>query len=93
MSKRPSLAETMKAVADEPRPALYSVPAAAPSSKGRAKSREGKKLILTPLDPKMHLALRHRALDEGMTVEALVQAAIRDYLDKPAKLASTPSAL
>ena len=83
MSKRPSLAESMKSVADEPHPALYSE--AAP--KGRAKSRLGKKLILVPLDPEMHLKLRHRALDEGLTVEAFVQAAIADYLSKPA---STP---
>ena len=58
------------------------VPTAAP--KGRAKSRLGKKLILVPLDPEMHLRLRHRALDEGRTVEAFVQAAIAAYLSKPA---------
>jgi len=62
MSKRPSLAESMKSVADEPR------------------RRLGKKLILVPLDPEMHLKLRHRALDEGRMVEAFVQAAIAAYL-------------
>ena len=86
MSKRPSLAESMKSVADEPRPALYSVPTPEAAPKGRAKSRLGKKLILVPLDPEMHLKLRHRALDEGRTVEAFVQAAIADYLSKPASM-------
>jgi hypothetical protein len=77
MSKRPSLAESMKSVADEPIPAL---PAAPTAPKGRARSRLGKKLILVPLDPQVHLRLRHRALDEGVTVEAFVQAAIAAYL-------------
>ena len=80
MSKRPSLAESMKSVADEPRAALGAEP------KGRAKSWLGKKLILVPLDPEMHLKLRHRALDEGRTVEAFVQAAIAAYLSKPASM-------
>jgi len=79
MSKRPSLAESMKSIADEPRPAPV-------ASKGRAKSRLGKKMILVPLDPEMHLKLRHRALDEGQTVEAFVQAAIAAYLSKPASM-------
>jgi hypothetical protein len=74
MSKRPSLAENMRSVADEPRPALAAAP------KGRARSRLGKKLILVPLDPQVHLKLRHRALDEGVTVEAFVQEAIAAYL-------------
>jgi hypothetical protein len=73
MSKRPSLAESMKSVADEP----IAAPRASPDApKGRAKSRLGKKLILVPLDPQVHLKLRHRALDEGVTVEAFVQVAI-----------------
>ena len=87
MSKRPSLAESMKSVADEPpHPALYSAPVSEAAPKGRAKSRLGKKLILIPLDPELHLRLRHRALDEGRTVEAFVQAAIADYLSKPASM-------
>jgi hypothetical protein len=45
MSKRPSLAESMKSVADEPLPVLAAAP------KGRARSRLGKKLNLVPLDP------------------------------------------
>ena len=79
MSKRPSLAESMKSVADEPI-------AATEAPKGRARSRLGKKLIFVPLDPQMHLKLRHRALDEGVTVEAFVQAAIAAYLSKPASM-------
>jgi hypothetical protein len=68
MSKGSSLTEIMKNIADEPRPARAPTSEAAP--KGRAKGRLGKKLILIPLDPEMHLRLRHRALDEGRTVEA-----------------------
>ena len=60
------------------------VSASEAAPKGRAKSRLGKKLILVPLDPEMHLKLRHRALDEGRTVEAFVQAAIAAYLSDPA---------
>ena len=89
MSKRPSLAESMKSVADEPRgqngPTLdRSQVGLEAAPKGRARSRLGKKLILVPLDPQVHLKLRHRALDEGVTVEAFVQAAIAAYLSKPA---------
>jgi hypothetical protein len=69
----------------KPRHALYSAPTSEAAPKGRAKSRLGK-LILVPLDPEMHLKLRHRALDEGRTVEAFVQAAIADYLSKPASM-------
>ena len=77
MSKRPSLAESMKSVADEP---IAAPRAATEVPKGRARSRLGKKLILVPLDPQVHLKLRHRALDEGVTVEAFVQEAIAAYL-------------
>jgi hypothetical protein len=83
MSKHPSLTEIVKNI-DRPPPVHVSTPEAAP--KGRAKSRLGKKLILVPLDPEMHLKLRHRALDEGRTVEAFVQAAIAAYLSNPASM-------
>jgi hypothetical protein len=82
MSKHPSLTEIAAKLGDASRP-----PASGAEPKGRAKSRMGKKLILVPLDPEIHLKLRHRALDEGRTVEAFVQAAIAAYLAKPA---STP---
>jgi hypothetical protein len=76
----------MKSIADEPARPLNSAPTSEAAPKGRAKSRLGKKLILVPLDPEMHLQLRHRALDEGRTVEAFVQAAIAAYLSKPASM-------
>ena len=82
MSKHPSLTEIVKNIADPSSLVRVSTAEAAP--KGRAKSRLGKKLILIPLDPEMHLKLRHRALDEGRTVEAFVQAAIATYLSIPA---------
>jgi hypothetical protein len=84
MPKHPSLTEIVKNIADQSRPPRVPTSEAAP--KGRAKSRLGKKLILVPLDPEMHLRLRHRALDEGRTVEAFVQAAIAAYLSKPASM-------
>jgi hypothetical protein len=82
MSKHPSLSEIVNNIPDRSPPVRVSTGEAAP--KGRAKSRLGKKLILVPLDPEMHLKLRHRALDEGRTVEAFVQAAIAAYLFNPA---------
>ena len=84
MSKHPSLTEIVRNVAGQSPPVRVSTSEAVP--KGRAKSRLGKKLILVPLDPEMHLKLRHRALDEGRTVEAFVQAAIAAYLSKPASI-------
>jgi hypothetical protein len=84
MSKHPSLTEIVKNLADRSPPVRGSTAEATP--KGRAKSRLGKKLILVPLDPEMHLKLRHRALDEGRTVEAFVQAAIAAYLSNPASM-------
>jgi hypothetical protein len=50
----------MKSIADEPARPLNSAPTSEAAPKGRAKSRLGKKLILVPLDPEMHLRLRHR---------------------------------
>jgi hypothetical protein len=79
MSKHPSLTEIAEKLGDPSRS-----PASGAGPKGRAKSRMGKKLILVPLDPEIHLRLRHRALDEGRTVEAFVQTAIAAYLAKPA---------
>jgi hypothetical protein len=84
MSKHPSLTDIVKNIADRSPSVRVSTSEAAP--KGRAKSRLGKKLILVPLDPEMHLKLRHRALDEGRTVEAFVQAAIAAYLSNPASM-------
>ena len=63
MSKHPSLSQIVKNIPDRSPPVRVSTAEAAP--KGRAKSRLGKKLILVPLDPEMHLKLRHRALDEA----------------------------
>jgi hypothetical protein len=82
MSKHPSLSEIVNNIPDRSPPVRVSASEGVP--KGRAKSRLGKKLILVPLDPEMHLKLRHRALDEGRTVEAFVQAAIAAYLSNPA---------
>lgn len=84
MFKHPSLTEIVKNIADRSPPVRVSNSEAAP--KGRAKSRLGKKLILVPLDPEVHLKLRHRALDEGRTVEAFVRAAIVAYLSNPASM-------
>jgi len=53
--------------------------AAAP--KGRAKSRLGKKLILVPLDPEMHLKLRHRALETRVHTEGQRQTQAAGHLN------------
>jgi hypothetical protein len=104
MTKRASLAARIKSAAAEQQDApIVSVPtetleaspkAAKPAKTTRAKSREGKKFMLIPVDPQEHLEMRHCALDLEMTVEAFIRAAMREKVAnhskaaKPAKAAS-----
>ena len=97
MSKRPSVAEAKSGFKETqhvtlgPPPVVETPPdmgapadVGAPVKKGRAASREGKKLLLTPVDKDLHKSLKRRAIDEELTVEALVQKAIKAYLSKSA---------
>ncbi len=83
-----------KPVAMEPEPELFPESNAPPAPAEpvaprerrwtRAASREGKKLLLTPIDQEVHRRLRHLAIDQDLTVEGLVRRAIDDYLRKHA---------
>jgi hypothetical protein len=65
MTKRPSPAESSKSVA-EPTP---------PTKTGRARSREGLKLVLTPIPRELHKQLKQIALDEDTTLEKVATEA------------------
>jgi len=86
MSKRPSLAETMRLAATTPEPAA---PAVAPATvqPGRetsfyAATRVGKKKVTATLAPADHKRLRQLALEREATTEALLTEAISDLFAK-----------
>src|ERR1700712_829011 len=90
MSKRPSLAETMRqAVA--PEPAAPPPPKAiVPMPTGReagfyAATRVGKKKVTATLLPAEHKRLRQLALERDVTTEALLNEAIGDLFAKYGK--------
>ena len=96
MSKRPSLAETMRqAVAAEPSPPpdVPEVPKAAPTGEPvsarpsgfYAATRAGKKKVTAALDPPAHKQLKTLAVEMETTTEALLIEAIRDLMAKHGK--------
>ncbi len=94
MTKRPSLADSMKAFAEppthvaQPLPAPIAVPSPAPApapTAGRAKSRAGMKLLLTPVEPSIHKRLKLLAVQQDSTMEATVRAALLEYLERNEK--------
>ena len=94
MSKRPSLAESMRAVATgsasvpaidrsepmPPPPATASVPTGA--AKFHAATREGLKKVTTGVEPAKHKRLKRLAVDIDKSVEDLLREAIDDLLAK-----------
>jgi hypothetical protein len=91
MTKRPSLAESMKAMAtasappsdtpsEPPRPAIISAPLEA--RKFRAATREGLKKVTTAVEPAQHKQLKRLAVDSDKSVEDLLREAIDDLLAK-----------
>jgi hypothetical protein len=91
MTKRPSLASSMKALAEDTRPDPVAIVARAkepapqppPKEKGRgAATREGMKKLLTPIEPDMHKRLKMLAVRQETTLEALTRAALAAYLSK-----------
>jgi len=92
MSKRPSLAESMKAVAtgstpapaidrpEPPQPATGSAPPEA--TKFHAATRKGLKKVTTGVEPAKHKQLKRLALDIDKSVEDLLREAIDDLLAK-----------
>lgn len=93
MSKRPSLAETMRqAVAPEPAPPPPPTPPTVvePIPGGReagfyAATRVGKKKVTATLLPAEHKRLRQLALERDVTTEALLNEAIGDLFAKYGK--------
>ncbi len=57
-------------------------PAKTETSPGRAKSREGMKLLLTPVEPPIHKRLKILAAQRDTTMEMIVKAALVEYLEK-----------
>jgi len=92
MSKRPSLADTMRLAVTTPDPAPPSpAPTAAqvkpPAAPGRepsfyAATRAGKKKVTATLVPSDHKRLRRLALERDVTTEALLSEAISDLFAK-----------
>lgn len=95
MSKKPSLAESMRqaAQASEPLPSIVAPVVAAPKAASQepaskstatfhAATRVGKKKVTAPLTPEDHKRLRHLALDRDATTEALLVEAINDLFAK-----------
>ena len=95
MSKKPSLAESMRqaAQASTPPPTVVaSTPtspkaaskemASKPAAAFHAATRAGKKKVTAPLTPEDHKRLRHLALDRDVTTEALLVEAINDLFAK-----------
>jgi hypothetical protein len=87
MTKRPSLAESMKAVASAPalaipRPELPAAPKPSEPKKFHAATRVGLKKVTTAVDPATHKRLKRLAVDSDTTVEDLLREAIDDLLAK-----------
>jgi len=99
MSKRPSLADTMKAVAAQ-KAAPSPVPARSvaerqarephePSAEGAGKryfaaTREGMKRITVAVAPEEHKRLKRLAVDAGRSIEDLMREALADLFAKHA---------
>ncbi len=88
MTKRPSLASSMKALKEDVAPDPVALvakvreehPPAPP--KFHAATREGMKRLLTPVPPELHKRLKMLAVKQDTTLEALTRAALENYLSK-----------
>ncbi len=92
MSKKPSLAESMRSAVEgnellpspTPAPAPASIPALAGKASGPqpASTRVGKKKVTAQLMPDDHKRLKRLAVDRDATTEALLDEAINDLFAK-----------
>jgi hypothetical protein len=88
MSKRPSLAESMKALERPPAPqpsAPKPKPASEPNAKRKpyhAATREGLKKVTAALDPAQHKKLKRLSVDQEKSVEDLLREAVQDLFAK-----------
>ena len=94
--KRPSLAESMRAVAADPPPAVISEPVpspppARPAASGErpkrfyAATRAGKKKATATLSNEAHRQLKLLAVEQGEGIEKLLVEAINDLFRKHGK--------
>jgi len=87
MTKRPSLAESMK-MFSEPGPTIQMQPKDVSASsqqqekKYYAATREGLKRLLVPIEPKIHKQLKLFAIQNDRTLESITREAIQEYLEK-----------
>ena len=85
MSKKLSLAESMRSAVqgDEPPPSVVP-PATTPKAATafHSATRAGKKKVTAPLAPEDHKRLKRLALDRDATTEALIVEAIDDLFAK-----------
>jgi len=88
MAKRPSLAESMKAVERAPRvpAAAYAATEADKPKAFHAATRVGLKKITTGLEPPKHKQLKRLAIDREKSVEDLLREAVDDLLAKHKQL-------
>jgi predicted HicB family RNase H-like nuclease len=74
--KRPSLANSMKALKEDVAPLV----AAKAREPYHAATREGMKRLLVPVTPQLHKRLKIAAAERDTTLEALTRAALEAYL-------------
>jgi hypothetical protein len=97
MSRRPSLADTMKAVAAKAAPPPVPMKSAASTPAARAKAqkegegerkpffaatREGLKRITVAVAPEEHKRLKRLSVDAGRSIEDLMREALADLFAK-----------
>jgi len=86
MTKRPSLASSMKALAEDTAPdpvalvtkAREATPAMI--AKVTIPTRAGMKRLLTPVTPELHKRLKMLAVSQETTLEAITRTALESYL-------------
>lgn len=87
MTKRPSLADSMKKL-ETPPPAPAEPTAMRPPGKERAyfaATRSGRKKVTVALEPEAHKQLKLLAVERGQTVENLLREAVSDMFRKYGK--------
>ena len=88
MTKRPSLASSMKALAEDtaPDPVALVAKAREPAATANAaaSTRAGMKRLLTPVAPELHKRLKMLAVSQDTTLEAITRAALESYLSQNA---------
>jgi hypothetical protein len=90
MPKRPSIAGAIRAAAQPPPAAEAETPARPtalepPRRAFQAKTREGKKMIATPVDPAARQQLKMLAAELDRKSEDLIREALRDLFTKYGK--------